>query len=293
MINKSPSISDFLWRIYRRPDPPEPWVNDGNLPWNEPAFSQRMLREHLDQSHGAATRTDSERALITDWLWEKLDLEQGRPILDITCGPGLYAVEFAQRGCFVKGIDFSPASIAYARDLAVQNEVESQTDFIEQDVRTAEFEQAGYDAALFIYGQLAVFPRAEAQMLLNKIAQALKPGGVLCLELLDQERVDKNKSSWWFTDDQGLWGDQPFLHLGERHWLAEQSIAVENFYIIDIESGETMEINLSDQSYAIPEMEHMLHEAGFETVDVYKHWDDIALYDKSEWIVYIAKKPSR
>ncbi len=293
MADLSSSITDFLWRIYRRPDPPAPWVNDGNLPWNDADFSKRMLREHLDQSHGAASRVDPERAAIVDWLWEKLDLDKSKHMLDITCGPGLYAVEFARRGCMVKGIDFSPASIAYARDLAARYDVQSRCQFVEEDVRTAEFEENTYDAALFIYGQLAVFPRDQAQTLLNGIARALKPGGKLCVELLDQDKVDKENSNWWFTDDKGLWGERPFLHMGERHWLPEQKISVEQFYVIDLESGQTMDINLSDQTYAVAEMEQMLLAAGFDSVDVYEHWQDIALYDESEWIVYVANKESR
>ncbi|MGD2049604.1 MAG: methyltransferase domain-containing protein [Chloroflexota bacterium] len=49
-----------------------------------------------------------------DWLWSKLALKLGAQVLDVTCGPGLYAVELASRGCLVTGIDFSPASIVYA-----------------------------------------------------------------------------------------------------------------------------------------------------------------------------------
>ena len=290
MPNGPFSISDFLWRIYRRPDPPQPWVLDGNLPWNEPAFSKRMLREHLDQSHGAATRADPERELIINWFWEKLALKGGHHILDVTCGPGLYAVELARRGCMVKGIDFSPASIEYARNLAVHNNVSAQCQFIEEDVRTAEFGDNNYDAALFIYGQLAVFPRDQAQTLLKRIYKALKPGGLLCVELLDQEKVDKKRSSWWFTDDQGLWGDQPFLHLGERYWLPEENISVEQFFIIELQSGKTTEINLSDQTYAVAEVEQKLLDAGFGSVEVYPNWSDLPLYDESEWIVYVAKK---
>jgi hypothetical protein len=46
-----------LWHIYRRPQLPIPPTDEAaNLPWDDPAFSQRMLREHLDQSHSAASR---------------------------------------------------------------------------------------------------------------------------------------------------------------------------------------------------------------------------------------------
>ena len=100
-----------LWRIYRRSQPAVPWRDGVNLPWDDPLFSERMLREHLDQSHGAASRQQPELLRQVDWLWEHLDLQPGCRILDITCGPGLYAVELARRGARITGIDFSPASI--------------------------------------------------------------------------------------------------------------------------------------------------------------------------------------
>jgi SAM-dependent methyltransferase len=284
------SFSQILWRLYHRPDPPTPWVDDGNLPWNEPAFSQRMLREHLDQSHGAASRVLAERELVSNWLYKKLGLAAGSRLLDVTCGPGLYAVDFAQRGSQVTGIDFGPAAIAYARDLAEQRGVAAECHFVLQDVRQATYPPAAYDAALFLYGQLAVFRREEAAQLLRNIAVSLRTGSALAIELLNQERVDKKNSSWWFTDDKGLWGDRPFLHLGERTWLAAEQISVERFTIIDLETASATEINLCDQTYAAPQMVSMLQEAGFGAVDVYQGWDDLPLYDAAEWIVYIAHK---
>ena len=61
-----------LKRIYDRPQPPVPWRHGGNLPWDDPAFSERMLKEHLDQSHGAASRRLPEIRgqvqVMCDWL---------------------------------------------------------------------------------------------------------------------------------------------------------------------------------------------------------------------------------
>ena len=290
MAEDEKRLSDALWRIYRRPDPPVPWELDGNLPWNDPAFSERMLAEHLDQSHGAASRTHPERKKGLQWLWQKLNLSAGDHVLDFTCGPGLYAVDLALDGCRVTGIDFGPASIAFARTLADENDVRDRCEFVEQDVRTVNLPPNTYDAALFLYGQFAVFRREEAFALLSNIARSLKPGARLVVELLNQDRVDKKASTWWFTDDKGLWGDSPFLHLGERYWLAEEQISVERFYIIDLQTHEMLEVNLSDQTYTVPEMVEILGRAGFSQVDVYEDWGDLDLYDRGEWVVYIAQK---
>lgn len=284
------NLSDVLWRIYRRADPPVAWDLDGNLPWNDPAFSERMLAEHLDQSHGAASRTHLERAEMVTWLWKALNLSAGDHILDFTCGPGLFAVDLALNECQVTGIDFSPASIAFARTLVEENNVHDKCEFIEQDVREVILPPNTYDAALFLYGQMAVFCREEAFALLTKIASSLKPGARLVIELLNQDRVNKKTSTWWFTDDKGLWGDKPFLHLGERYWLAEEQISVERFYVIDLQTQNMLEVNLSDQTYAIPKLVDILNRAGFSRVDVYEDWDNVDLYDRGEWIFYVAQK---
>lgn len=290
----SPEVNEALvralWKIYRRPERPEPWTQGGNLPWNEPAFSERMLQEHLDDSHGAASRPRAERAMVVDWLWQKLGLQPGAHLLDVTCGPGLYAVEFARRGCRVTGIDFGPASVAYARQQAEAGGVAAACTIIEQDVRHMENYEAVFDAALFIYGQLAVFTVEEAQELLTRVARALKPGGKLVVELLNQDRVDKSSKTWWFTDDSGLWGERPFLHLGERFWDEAGHLSIERFHILHLETGELTEIHLCDQTYSVETMVSMMKQAGFTTVDAYPAWAGLPLYDAGEWYVYIAAK---
>ncbi|WP_374687595.1 cyclopropane-fatty-acyl-phospholipid synthase family protein [Promineifilum sp.] len=283
------TLADALWRIYRRPDPAPLWERGGNLPWNDPAFSARMLREHLDESHGAASRVAAERAAQLEWLWARLGLSPGSRVLDLTCGPGLYAVPLAGRGCHVTGVDFGPAAIAHARRLAAEAGVAERCVFIEADVRDYQPPAGAFDAALFLYGQLAVFPRAEAAALLRKVAGALRPGGRLCVELLDPARVDKADSSWWFTDDKGLWGDRPFLHLGERRWDEAERTSVERYLILHLESGHLDEIILCDQTYAVEEMTELMRASGFATVAAYPAWDGVALYDAEEWVVYLAE----
>lgn len=284
------SLSSALWHIYNRPDPPPLWQNGGNLPWNDPDFSARMLREHLDESHGAATRQAAERTVQLDWLWERLALSLGGRVIDLTCGPGLYATALARRGARVTGVDFSPASIAYARQLALDEGVGDLCTFVEADLRAWEPEPGAFDAAIFLYGQLAVFPRNEAVTLLRKAAAALRPGGRLCVELLNPARVDKQDSSWWFTDDTGLWGGRPFLHLGERRWNAAERASIERYFILHLESGAMDEITLCDQTYEVDEMAAMMRAAGFAKVTSYSGWDGLPLYDAGEWEVYLAER---
>jgi SAM-dependent methyltransferase len=284
------SLAEALWKIYRRPERPPLWTEAGDFHWTDPDFSQRVLREHLDETHAAASRVKAERDLQVDWLWQKLNLRPGMHLFDITCGPGLYAVEFASRGCTVTGVDYSPTSIGYAKDLAATYGLGKKCTFIEQDIRSMPDYELNFDAAILLYGQLASFHRDEAQHLLNWIVRSLKPGGRLCVEILNQDWVDKTDSTWWLTDDKGLWGEAPFLHLGERFWNEEEENSVERYQIIHLETGELTEVLMYDQTYAIETMVGMMQQAGFDTVDPYPGWGDLPLYDAEEWVAYIATK---
>jgi SAM-dependent methyltransferase len=283
-------LVEALWKIYNRTDELLPWGEGSDFPWGDPDFGRRTLAEHLDNSNGAASRSVKERQLQLDWLWDKLGLQPGMHVYDITCGPGLYAVELARRGCTVTGIDINPAAIAHANTLAKQAGVAERCTFIELDVRNLPDYEAEFDVALFMYEQLAVYSREEAQMLLTKIGQSLKVGGRICLELLNQDNVDKEDSSWWFTDDNGLWGDTPFLHMGERVWDDEEEAAVERYFILHLESGELKRYTLYDQTYAVETMSWMLAQAGFSAVNHFPDWDGLPLYDAREWVVYTAVK---
>ena len=50
--SQSMKISDLI----ARSPIPVPWEEGDNIPWNDPAFSERMLEEHLTQDHDAASR---------------------------------------------------------------------------------------------------------------------------------------------------------------------------------------------------------------------------------------------
>jgi SAM-dependent methyltransferase len=276
-------LAEALRRIYDRSQPPVPWRDGANLPWDDPAFSERMLAQHLDQSHGAASRPLREIRAQVQQMTAWLDLKAGDRLLDVTCGPGLYAAEFARPGVAVTGIDFGPASIAYARKTCA----ELPCRFIQGDVREMDLAGNDFDAAIYLYGQFTVLRPAESAGVLRRIHTALKPGGRLLLEILDYDRFDKRDSSWWYTDQGGLWGDFPYLHLGERAWDPEQGAAVERFHILNLETGDLQVYGLADQAYTAAQVTEMLREAGFGAVELHPAWDGLALKDAGEWAVYV------
>ena len=55
-----------------------------------------------------------------DWIKEITDGENRKKLLDLGCGPGIYAELFAERGFDVTGIDISGRSIDYAKENTVK-----------------------------------------------------------------------------------------------------------------------------------------------------------------------------
>ncbi|MCO6450469.1 MAG: class I SAM-dependent methyltransferase [Caldilineales bacterium] len=254
--------------IINRQGVPEPWAEGEKIPWNDPAFSARMLAEHLSQAHDAASR----RAEIIDRhvAWIHDDVLRGQPtrILDLGCGPGLYSNRLAQLGYQCTGIDFSPASITYAREQAVRTGVSST--FILDDIRTADF-GAGYGLVMLIFGEFNVFRPAEARDILVRAHRALEPDGILLLEPHTFAQVQGlgQQPRSWFSAGQGLFGDEPHLVLRESFWNEAQNVAIERYYVIDGATTEAACHSSSTQAYADEEYRSMLAECGFGEVAFY------------------------
>ncbi len=79
--------------------------------WADDHISSRMLEHHLDPDSDIASRNHAFIRRAASWLVDEFDLV-GRRVLDLGCGPGLYAMELARREVEVTGVDFSNRSIA-------------------------------------------------------------------------------------------------------------------------------------------------------------------------------------
>ncbi len=62
--------------------------------WDDPHISAQMLRHHLDPMSPAASRTHAFIDRSVDWLCAVLGLGPSSRVLDLGCGPGLYAPDW-------------------------------------------------------------------------------------------------------------------------------------------------------------------------------------------------------
>ena len=255
-----------LLDIVDRKGSPAPWAEGEKIPWNDPGFSARMLREHLSQEHDAASRRFEIVDAHVRWIHEKVLKAEPSRILDLGCGPGLYANRLAVLGHTCVGIDFSPASIAYAREQAARDGLD--VTYIEGDIRTADC-GGGHDLVMQIFGEFNVFRRAEARGILEKAHRALVPGGRLLLEphTFAAVRGIGLQPSSWYSAQTGLFSEEPHLCLQENFWDAGSHVAIERYYIVDAATGEVTRHSSSMQAYTEREYRALLAGCGFLEVE--------------------------
>jgi SAM-dependent methyltransferase len=244
---------------------PKPWEEGEKIPWNDPEFSRRMLKEHLSQNHDAASRRTATIKKHVDWLHGfVLDRWPSR-VLDLGCGPGLYTARLSTLGHACHGIDFSPASIAYA----VKHAPESCT-YVLGDIRTTDY-GSGYDLVMLIFGEFNVFRPEDARLILRKAYTALNPGGKLLLEVSTFDAVYEmgNQPATWYSAKNELFADAPHLCLMESFWDEKQAVATERYFIVEAASGEVTRYASSTQAYENDELVEMFIKAGFQTPAFY------------------------
>ena len=138
--------------------------------WFEP-LAEHMGAAYLRYSFTKGTSQE------VDHLMTALGLRPGMRVLDVGCGPGRHALEFARRGLVVHGLDISQRFV----DLGNAAGVPGAT-FERADARTLHLE-AEFDAAISLcqgaFGLLT--DPGEDESVIRGMVRAVRPGGRLAL----------------------------------------------------------------------------------------------------------------
>lgn len=235
---------------------------EGKIPWDDAAFSQRMLANHLSQEHDWASR---KLAVIEQQVaWIANQLPAGARILDLGCGPGFYTRLLAQQGFCCTGVDFSPASIAWARQQAQATGL--NIEYLQQDVRAYSPEDR-FDFIMMTFGEINVFSAADARTLINRCAQWLVPGGKLLVEVHTFEEVKRQGMAEpsWQRCPQGLFLACPHLLLTEHSWDQESQTSSALFWTIE-ENGNTTRFGNQMTAWQDDEYASLLNDGGFRVI---------------------------
>ncbi|HEY7124753.1 MAG TPA: bifunctional 2-polyprenyl-6-hydroxyphenol methylase/3-demethylubiquinol 3-O-methyltransferase UbiG [Ktedonobacterales bacterium] len=120
-------------------------------------------------------------------LLDRLRLDpRGLRALDVGCGGGLLAEEFARLGCRVTGIDPSEPSLATAR-------AHAQASGLSIDYRVGVGEQLPFEDACFdlVYCCDVLEHVNNLERVIAETARVLKPGGVYCYDTINRTLPSK------------------------------------------------------------------------------------------------------
>lgn len=254
------------------------WSGKYKIPWDEPGFSQRMLQEHLSQSHDMASRKLETIDAQVAWVHEHVCQDRPCRILDLGCGPGLYLQRFVALGHRCRGIDFGPASVEYAR-----THLPAECEVTLDDVREADFGE-GFNVVAMIFGEINVFSPEECTAILRKACQALLSGGVLLIEAHTVEVVKGSgeAANSWYKSPSGLFSERPHFCLQESQWFEDQSVALQQFHIIDEASGKIETYRNTVKAWSEKELQELFAKAGFAKAEKCHDWpthnDDLKLW---------------
>ncbi len=281
---------DLLQRLSGRP---RPFAGRNRSFWTDPYVSQHALEAHLDpHTDDASRRPERIAATVGQIVRESgVDLSNESPrLLDLACGPGLYAEQFAARGFRVTGIDFSHVSIEHARAQAKTEGL--AIDYREADLLSARFD-GPYDVVTLIYGEFCTLSDAERRKLLRKIRRALVPEGLFAFDAFTEEYVRRNRSSddWYVSTRDGFWQAAPHLVLLQHFHYPARSASVARYTIV-AEDGGYRQFNVWWRHFTAPELRELLETEGFAVQNVYGSLWGEPFDARDEWMGVYARATS-
>jgi SAM-dependent methyltransferase len=224
--------------------------------WYEELFSN-YAEKYEDESFTQGTVGE------VNFIETEIEYDKNCRILDVGCGTGRHAIELAQRGYSVTGVDLSPNMLDKAREKARKAGVD--VDFKVADARKLPFADE-FDLVIMICE--GAFPLMETDELNYKILEC----AVRAL------KKDSNHSKLIFTTLNGLFplfhSVKDFINSNIRDGEASQNSfdlmtfrEKSNFEVVD-DVGKTKLLECDERYYVPSEITWLLKSLNFNEIDI-------------------------
>lgn len=254
--------------------------------WDDDHISKGMLEARLNPEMEAATRRLEFVDKSVEWITSITKNTDKPELLDLGCGPGIYAERFCRKGFRVTGIDFSRRSVNYARESAKQKELNIY--YLYQNYLELDYQEE-FDVATLIYcdfGVLSDYDRAE---LLKRIYRALKPGGTLIFDVFTPNSYNGVVESKSFSyQESGFWNEGPHLCFDLQYRYDDCNTFLHQYVIST--STSTQCYNVWEHTFTLEELQKDLAEAGFGTTRFYGDVAGAELQEGSDILCVVAQK---
>jgi SAM-dependent methyltransferase len=202
-------------------------------------------------------------------------------VLDLCCGPGRHAVEFARRGLDVTGVDGSSFLLDRARERA--SEAGVSVEWVQEDMRRFR-RPATFDLACSIFTSFGYFAEEKDDLLvLQNVQENLRDGGTFVMELIGKEWLARNWQNSIATDfpDGCL--------LLQRPQVRDDWRRVENEWIL-VKDGRSRTFRFEHTIYSGRELKDRLLARGFKDVQLYGNLEGSSYGLDAPRLVAVARK---
>jgi len=255
--------------------------------WTNEHTSKQMLEYHLNQSIDAASRNKAFIEKSVEWIVSHFGLDNTTEIADFGCGPGLYATRFAKKGAIVTGIDFSESSLQYAKEKALQEEL--NIDYVHAnylDFTTSK----KFDLITMIMCDFCALSPKQRRILLSKFYSFLKPGGSVLLDVYSLSSYDQKEESATYERNQlnGFWSPNDYYCFVNTFKYDEEKVILDKYTIVG-KSGTRVVYNWL-QYYSRDLLQKEFEENDFVVKDMFSDVSGNAFYKESPEIAIVATK---
>lgn len=221
-------------------------------------------------------RSDDEVASLV----KLLELASPMKILDLACGFGRHSNRLATLGHSVTGVDLMPGFLEIAQKHAAELGV--KVSYRQGDMRQIDFAEE-FDRAIMLFTTFGYFEDDENVHVMENMARALKPGGLLGFDVPNRDVTLKVLSPSAVTEKEGNWMiNRNSFDLLTGRWHHRRTI---------IRDGVRRDKFLSMRLYNATEIRGLLRRVGLEVHGMYGDWDGQALSAQSRAIVVSGRKP--
>ena len=254
--------------------------------WDDPHISKGMLEAHLNPDNDAASRKHATIDREVEHSVSSGILKPGDRLLDLGCGPGLYASRLAENGMKVTGIDISERSLNYA--IAQSKEEVLDIEFRRVNFFDIDYSQE-FDAVIQTNGEMNTFSDEKRDELLGILHQALKSDGLLIFDITTRAlRMREGQKNNWYISDGGFWRPDMHLVLEQGFDYPEDNIWLDQYIIIDSDSVKVYNNWFHD--YDLETIRQILHRADFKVIHSWNDLSGTPYEEGGDWIAIVAQK---
>lgn len=236
--------------------------------WDDEHISKFMLEAHLNPNVEAASRQLTFILDSIEWITAINSPVNTKKLLDLGCGPGIYAELFYEKGFDVTGIDFSKRSIHYAMEHA--EKMKKSIHYYYQNYFDIEYTNQ-FDVITLIYCDYGVLNPVDRLSLLRKIRNALKKDGMLILDGFTvhqySEFIEKKEITY---EKSGFWSSSPYVCIKNDYAYHKTNNYLTQYIIIS--ENDCKCYNIWDQAFTEETIRKELINAGFTDIELF---DDV------------------